>query len=160
LKTDFNCLLFLDVDGVLRNTAQERKIVPELAQLIHQLAEDLNAGIIITSTWRLVHSLRFFQREISPRVFASMPSGNACALLDEQDRGKFIRLVVERHFGDDLPHVIFDDQPSLFPGKKDKCVFTNPETLITEVDIEEARKKLLPVLGLQRKAPDLAYCCS
>lgn len=136
-------VLFLDIDGVLRRKDGPPTIAADRAQLIHEFAETNKIAIAISSTWRLAYDLSFFQRMISPRVIGKLPGDSRACDLDLENRGKLIRLVVEKKLPD-FVWAILDDDPELFPEARDqqRCVFVDKEKLVTKADLDRVGRLL------------------
>lgn len=129
-------VVFLDIDGVLRDTSGPAVINPTLAALLHNFLEDQDAHVAISSTWRLAYDLSFFRREISDRVRWLLPTSEKADRLDRINRGKLIRHIADRNF-QGAAWAALDDDPELFPAEEDRrrCVFVDKQALLTESDL-------------------------
>jgi hypothetical protein len=143
-------VVFLDIDGVLNN---EKTLVnngaidaldPESLKLIEKLVEETGANIVITSTWRLGHSLYWIQHMFRDLGF-SYPERIIGATMDlaGEPRGKEIKLWLQQVPVDGF--VILDDDGDM-PGVQEHLVKTSFKTGLTKKHTERAKKMLIEQL--------------
>lgn len=143
-------VVFLDIDGVLnnekslRNNAAIDALDPECLKLVQKLVEETGANIVITSTWRLGHSLYWIQTMFKHHGF-SCPERLIGTTMDlaGQPRGKEIKLWLSQVPVDGF--VILDDDSDM-PGVQDHLVLTSFATGLTRKHTERAKKMLMEQL--------------
>ena len=139
-------VVFLDIDGVLNNEKLLMKnggadaLDPESLKLVQELVEETGANIVITSTWRLSHSLYWIQHMFKELGFA-YPERLIGTTIDlpGQARGKEIKLWLKQVPVDGF--VILDDDSDM-PGVRSHLVKTTFATGLTRKHIEIAKKML------------------
>lgn len=68
-------VIFLDIDGVMNNTqtiynnGAANALDPDAMRLLNKLVENTGANIVITSLWRLGHSLYWIQKMFESQGF-------------------------------------------------------------------------------------------
>jgi hypothetical protein len=121
-------VVFLDIDGVLNNEALliqhggDDKLDPEAINLVNELLRKTGANVVITSTWRLGHSLNMLQHIFKNNGF-KYPERiiGATTDLPGKERGHEITLWLKQVPVDAF--VVLDDDSDMF-GVKDKHVKT------------------------------------
>jgi hypothetical protein len=139
-------VVFLDIDGVLNNEKLLKNnggidaIDPESLKLVQELLEQTGANIVITSVWRIGHSLYWIQHMFRTLGFL-YPERiiGATMNLPEEQRGKEIKLWLSQVPVDGF--VILDDDADM-DGLGDHLVKTSFDTGLTRKHIEKAKKLL------------------
>lgn len=139
-------VIFLDVDGVLNNYESQSKgiqIIPEKVQMIDRLAQECDAQIILSSTWRMgwsaVEARNFFWRcglTAAKRFRGFTPVDRKAG-----NRGVEIDTWLEEHDGFYNNYVILDDDTDDIHQKRNTVKIHGPIGLTPE-DVEKARKIL------------------
>ena len=138
-----NPFLFLDFDGVLHPAGLGADKLCRLGLLAALLREPAlaNVRIVISSTWREIHSLKalraFFPADLQSRVIGSTP------VLDEHDtnfqRSEEIEAWLEEH--PEVQHwAALDDDVQGFASRlKHRAVFTDSGTGLTDELVPKLR---------------------
>ena len=145
-------VIFLDIDGVLndaepiqalptRQSQWARLLDPERVSRLNDIIDATGAEVVLSSSWRQVHSLDDMQELLETRGFEGR-------LVDEtpvinETRGQQIQAWLARH-GDDVGrYVAIDDSPFMSPLPHERCVRTSGRRGgITEEEKDEAIRKL------------------
>lgn len=137
-------VLFLDVDGVLNNTASLAEgvdLLPEKVLLIRHICEQAGASIVISSTWRILfdrQTLHEFLRRLGLRninVIDYTPQ------LRSGIRGDEIKHWLDNH-PDVTNFVIIDDDSDMLDEQMPFFVKTHHSIGITTRDAKKAIKIL------------------
>jgi hypothetical protein len=67
-----NNIIFLDIDGVLKHPTQNIWY-PEALACLNDYCQNNNTDIVISSTWRLIKDLEFFNALLNNRVIGKTP---------------------------------------------------------------------------------------
>lgn len=145
-------VIFLDVDGVL-NDAQPIAALPttqsgwaalideERVSLLNDIIDATSAKVVLSSSWRQVHSLDDMQSMLERRGFDGK-------LVDEtpivdKTRGEQIQAWLAMHRGEVERFVAIDDSPFMAPLADENRVKTSGRRGgITESERDEAIRKL------------------
>jgi hypothetical protein len=149
-------VLFLDIDGVLNSREwfivnkenvlfhsglmhrHAEDLDPQACKLVNQLCTEFSLSIVISSTWRRLHSLSEIQKMFASRGL-SAPIIGATPQLRSGYRGQEVDEWLYDHPG--LPHyVILDDDGDFGPHQP--LVQTNNEYGVCYRDIDKARTLL------------------
>lgn len=151
-------IIFLDIDGVLNSTmwmsscarndiddVQTLMVDPVCVSLICQLCEDLDAKIVITSSWRtgsLQSTMQELQhyKALTPllrHVIGETPYRDRTAQSDNVHRGIEIKYWIESFEEDIDEYVIIDDDTDFLNGQLPYLVNVNPTYGFTIVDAME-----------------------
>lgn len=139
-------LMFLDIDGVLNNTASAADgihILPEKVKLVDRIVREANADIVISSSWRKLHSLEVI-REIlwcaglvlaHHRIIGKTPTVAEVGSI----RGDEIKAWMDRNGYSRLhPHLIIDDDSDFYPYQREQHLQTLNECGILHEHIPDA----------------------
>lgn len=138
-----NILVFLDIDGVLNNhqTLLEQgtnAIDPENIRVLNKFLKETNASIVITSTWRIIHSIPWIQTRLEDAGFEYPERIIGATIRDSNgQRGDEIDLWLRQLHIDAF--VIFDDDNDM-SVVKDKLVLTSFKTGLLEEHVEKAKQ--------------------
>jgi len=139
-------IVFLDIDGVLNNEALLKNnggidaLDAESLKLVQELLEETGANVVITSVWRLGHSLYWIQTMFKNLGFQYPERVIGATLnLPGDVRGKEIKLWLAQVPVDGF--VILDDDSDM-DGLEDHLVKTSFKTGLTRKHIEKAKKLL------------------
>jgi len=134
-------VLFLDIDGVLKRPGGESPWDNYSCQLVREFADEIDALICITSTWRLTHPLAFFQQAISQRVLACTESDEESCRRDRNQRDSLVRAFLASRYDAPPPHVIVDDDRHAF-ANTEQVVFIEPGCTLRPSDLVKAHQVL------------------
>lgn len=155
-------VIFLDIDGVLNcetfvntlppdtfNSFTERKreeLNPIQVQMMSQFADEMDAGIVISSTWRKNHSLKEITEMLISRGWGESPIIGMTPSAKNGFRGSEIVMWLDQHATNaNVTHcVIFDDGIDFYPHQP--LVLTTWEKGLTEEHFEIARLYLWDVI--------------
>jgi hypothetical protein len=145
-----NPIVFLDFDGVLNSdswiyshdTRGFDHVDPSRVHLVNDLLHRTDAHVVVSSAWRILHSLPSLRRGLASKGFR----GRIIGVTDRSGpiRGCEIDRCLELHGRP--PFVILDDNSdmgALLPF----LVQTNPETGIMPADVDRA----VTLIGRQRR---------
>jgi hypothetical protein len=141
-------VIFCDFDGVCNNleakdpkTIKSEPIDCRAVFLLNNLIEDTDACIVITSDWRIGHTLDWLQTMLK-LAGLKYPEKVIVATINlpKQQRGKEIKTWINAVGGLDS-FVILDDKDDMDPYK-DHLVQTSCETGLVIEDVEKAKKIL------------------
>ncbi|MCP4116147.1 MAG: hypothetical protein GY737_12220 [Desulfobacteraceae bacterium] len=125
-------LIFLDIDGVLRPaTAYDGKLQKKAIAHVKVVAKALNSRIVITSTWRDIHSWEMFNR---PDIFDGIVIGETPDidhLHGENGRYHEVLAWLKQSDNEDVPWIALEDKPVHYP-ELPNVFLTNPETGIDQ----------------------------
>lgn len=149
-------VLFLDIDGVLNSREwylfnkdeialesglmyrHQEELDPKACALVEELCVEFNLAIVISSTWRRLHSLSEIQKMFATRGL-SAPIIGATPQLRSGYRGQEVDEWLYEHPG--VTHyVILDDDGDFGPHQP--LVKTDNEYGVCYRDIDKARKYL------------------
>lgn len=131
-------IIFLDFDGVVHPAGQdvplyweqvisreEHFFLPGPVSRVCELCDVANAGIVISSTWRLEFPMSCFNSIFGGRVVGRTP------LVRRIPAGIPMRwLEVQKYLSESpatVKYIIIDDQPDLFELNQVGLIATNPE---------------------------------
>ena len=157
-------IVFLDFDGVLNTEQYQARLTvddkptkdtwgplfdPHAVENLRQILDEMDAQIVISSSWRYVHSLdslrtMWVTRDLPGEILDTL----ACGATDIS-RGEEIECWLERN--DRPDYVIIDDLDDFFPAQRDHYVETNPIVGITEADAQKAIEILQKSRAERRK---------
>lgn len=133
-------IIFLDVDGVLNRYDTKERLGPyfgldvRLVKRAQRLIADVDAEVVLSSTWRLHAELRSV-------VVARIPVIGLTPEIPNGSRGAEIAEWLGSHVNPEggwRKHVVIDDDRDMVPGLT--CFFTNPEFGLTEEVAERVRR--------------------
>lgn len=107
-------LIFLDIDGVLNTfqsiEAQTDTLSPECVRQLNQLVQATQAKVIVSSTWRRVHSLATIESRLKRHGFEAKLHGQT-PYIAGASRAEEIRTWLHLHASEGpFAFVILDDQ--------------------------------------------------
>lgn len=142
-------VVFLDIDGVLNNIASAAEgvdIIPEKVILVRQLCKATDAHIVISSTWRIIHSLEFL-REMLYRTGLKCGSKYGQVIDVTPDSTKGHRGTEIQQWLDEHPEVtdfvILDDDSDMLDHQLPFFIKTNFECGLTTDNASRAIAVLL-----------------
>lgn len=145
-----NIIIFLDFDGVVNNKKfllenPDKEINPTCVQLLNKLIKDTNASVVISSAWRIGHSLVWLQTTLE-KVGFEYPERIIGATISNSkgQRGDEIDMWLRQLHIDAF--VILDDDDDM-SVVQDKLVQTSFETGLLEEHVEAAKKIIAEQLG-------------
>jgi hypothetical protein len=149
-----NIIVFLDVDGVLNNKSfllkrsdfeESSEFNPDNVKLLNKLLKETNASVVISSSWRIGHSLYWLQTMLE-KVGFEYPERIIGATISDtkSQRGDEIDMWLRQLHIDAF--VILDDDDDM-SVVKDKLVQTNFETGLSEEHVEAAKRIIAEQLG-------------
>lgn len=145
-------VIFLDIDGVLNNDKSMMRHIHldnELCQIVKRIKTCTGAKIVISSAWRLIHSVK----ELQDMLFHV---GLTSLILDKTDGGGSIRGNEIQRWLDTHPevesYVILDDSCDMQEDQMNNFVRMNGHEGINEFDAEKA----MTILG---KLPNICPTC-
>lgn len=136
-------VIFLDFDGVLNTPATwgnyvhgdgSEAIDPERVELVNQIADQTGAMVVISSTWRRDRTVKELQELLNKRGATFTVLGKTVDTREERWKqiAKYFEWVnVDRY-------IILDDTDEAGYGHGDHFIRTDPETGITQSDVERA----------------------
>jgi hypothetical protein len=154
-------IIFLDIDGVLNSgsffgrTQDERKnqefdretwelkqIDPEAVALLNKIIDSTGAEVVISSTWRRLHSDGKIARMLRHHGFTGKVIGSTPKLNEGHCRGREIDgWIRENRPGQELRFVILDDDNDMEPHM-DRLVKTINLLGLVDSKVQEAIKLL------------------
>lgn len=121
-------LIFLDIDGVLRpDRAYDGKLQKTPIEHVKKIARKFNSRIVITSTWRDIHSWQTFNR---PDIFDGLVIGETPDLDPTHgDNGRYREVLawLKQTGNQDVPWIALDDKQVHYPDLPN-VFMTNPAT--------------------------------
>lgn len=145
-------VVFLDIDGVL-NDAQPVASLPttqrgwaelldeERVALLNRIVDQTDAEVVVSSSWRQVHSLDELQELLEMAGFTGTLSDETPVLA--RARGEQIQAWLADHRGEVSNYVALDDSPHMDPLPSDRVVQTSgTRGGIVESEADEAIRKL------------------
>lgn len=134
-------LIFLDIDGVVRpNTKPNNyKLNKQNLDLINRVCAAADAEIVISSNWRLIYPIAFFNQHFAGRVIGVTPDFGDKPWLDFT-RWQEIKAYMQAHSG--KAFCVLDDQSDLFPQSLSQLVVCNGNTGFTEKNYEQVLLRL------------------
>jgi hypothetical protein len=144
-------ICFLDIDGVLNNekvlSCAGEELDPECVKLVEVLVQETGANIVITSAWRLSHSLISIQHHFKRLGFAyperiigatsDLSAQSRGGVWVSEPRGMEINLWLKQIPVDAF--VILDDDSDMRPVQ-DKLVQTSFRTGLTRKHVDRAKQ--------------------
>lgn len=144
-------IIFLDFDGVLNTEQRQAQLAtdrlpakdawgplfcPRAVANLHHIAETADARIVISSSWRYIHSLGSLRlmwaaRQLPGEIDDVLPAGAQYI-----SRGEEIDGYLEKHGRPN--YVIIDDLDDFFASQHAHYVETNPIVGITDADARKA----------------------
>lgn len=137
-------LLFLDFDGVLHPTSVKSDQWFCCADLLGEVLEDTQCGIVISSSWRFSHTLA----ELKALLPAALGK-RVIAVTGPAHIGKFARYTEIQNFmrlHSHLAWLALDDCAWDFP-KSSPLIACNPNSGLTRVEAERVRRWLSGATG-------------
>jgi HAD domain in Swiss Army Knife RNA repair proteins len=151
-------IIFLDIDGVLNNSKFLRQnpgakagtgqqLDPRAIALLDRLVAATGAKIVISSTWRHSSSPGQIDQMLKDHGFQHTDSILDRTPVGENNRGQevqeWLQLDVERIYINPKhepvqDYVILDDTDEFLPEQRPHFVHVNPQTGLTQRDVEEA----------------------
>ena len=129
-------LLFLDIDGVLHlDDGRGGVLWPDCITRINTIAEECNASIVISSSWREFHDWREFNRYFLGRVIGATP------ILDlRRPCIRYWEVVawLQEHECEKVPWLAIDDLHGLYPPQAPVYI-VDGEQAITDTDVENIK---------------------
>lgn len=145
-------VIFLDIDGVL-NDAEPVQALPtgktqwaklldrERVSRLNEIIESTGAEVVLSSSWRQVHSLDEMQDILEIRGFEGRLVDQTPVI--NETRGQQIEAWLARHRDDVARYVAIDDSPFMSPLPRTHCVKTSGRRGgMTEDERDEAIRKL------------------
>ena len=144
-------IVFLDFDGVLNTEQYQARLTvdgkptkdtwgplfdPHAVESLRQILDDMDAQIVISSSWRYTHSLDNLRMMWEVRGLPGEIRDTLACGATYISRGEEIECWLERNERPD--YVIIDDLDDFFPAQRDHYVETNPIVGITEADAQKA----------------------
>lgn len=131
-------IIFLDVDGVLNNAKYAMAQVdaaawdPACVERVRRMVNDTGAKIVISSTWRWMHTLEWFVQQLQCDVIDA--TGSGCS-----SRGQEIQNWLDREHDDLIEcFVILDDDPDMLESQRPYVVQTHFEIGLTDEHVRQA----------------------
>ena len=129
--------LFLDIDGVLNNTASLAMgihLLPEKCLLVSRIVDATDCGIVVSSTWRKLYEQDYL-REMLGRVGLWMHVGqfDYTPEFGRGTRGMEINAWLNTVKGV-KNYIIIDDDSDMLPEQKPHFIQTNHNVGLTERD--------------------------
>ena len=157
-------IVFLDFDGVLNTEQYQARLTvddkptkdtwgplfdPHAVENLRQILDEMDAQIVISSSWRYVHSLdslrtMWVTRDLPGEILDTLACGATYI-----SRGEEIECWLERN--DRPDYAIIDDLDDFSPAQRDHYVETNPIVGITEADAQKAIEILQKSRAERRK---------
>lgn len=139
-----NIIIFLDIDGVLNNeifllkSGGVEAFDPDNVKILNKLIKETNASVVISSTWRIGHSLHWLQTMLE-KVGFEYPERIIGATISNSkgQRGDEIDMWLRQLHIDAF--VILDDDDDM-SVVQDKLVQTSFNTGLLEEHIEMVKK--------------------
>jgi len=156
-------VLFLDFDGVLNSTSYFRRVAretgrqtgaghidPLAVERLNRIVKATSCRIVVTSTWRLVHTLEDLQRMLhglsAEQLLGVTPDriGPRCREIEKWLDGVSRWNSEQRQWRPPVDQfVILDDDSTAGIGFASHFVQTSPETGLTDDDVDKAIKILV-----------------
>ncbi len=151
-------VLFLDFDGVLNSRSWferniqaiqesttllqrgEQELDPELVRRVSDLVVETNARVVISSTWRRLHSLEAINTMLVAAGWQAPPAISTTPRTQEGFRGHEVNLWLAEH-PEVTRHVILDDDSDFLPEQP--LVRTDHRDGIQPTGVQRAREILL-----------------
>ncbi len=129
-------LIFLDIDGVLRPArAYDDKLQKKPIEHVKKIAGVLDSRIVITSTWRDIHSWEMFNR---PDIFDGLVIGET-PNIDEMhgQNGRYGEVLawLKTTGNQDIPWIALDDKRVHYPALPN-VYWTNPDIGVDQALVE------------------------
>lgn len=148
-------LLFLDIDGVLNNDASLAEgihLINDKLVMLRVFCEEVDCEIVISSTWRILHSLQEMKEilyragfccrtriiDVTPRTRQSDPD----FLKKGWARGYEIEKWLQEQ-NEDYNYVILDDTSDMLDYQKSRFVHVDGAIGLTTRNINEMREIFL-----------------
>ena len=146
-----NPIVFLDFDGVLNTEQYQARLTmdgkptkdawgplfdPLAVENLRHILDDIDAQIVISSSWRYAHSLGSLRMMWEVRGLPGEIRDTLACGATYISRGEEIDCWLERNNRPD--YVIIDDLDDFFPAQRDYYVETNPIVGISEADAQKA----------------------
>lgn len=149
-------VLFLDIDGVLNSERSAwalggfphdfsepdmRKFDHVAIGLVRKLCEETDASIVLSSSWRIIHSVHECANGLDLPIFDKTPNSNG-------NRGSQIREWLKAH-PEVLTYAIVDDDSDMLPEQKPFFVRTNVKDGLLLSDYSNLKR----ILGVVESRP-------
>jgi hypothetical protein len=129
-----NFLIFLDFDGVIKH--KPTKTLKKACVLrVNKIARFLDANIVISSSWRLLLNWKKLNPQFDNRIIGITPDLEGPSSDNTYIRYQEILAFLEEKAWPDILWLALDDESAFFPNHAN-VYYTNPETLITEQNVE------------------------
>ena len=157
-------IVFLDFDGVLNTEQYQARLTvdgkptkdmwgplfdPLAVENLRHILDDIDAQIVISSSWRYAHSLGSLRMMWEVRGLPGEIRDTLACGATYISRGEEIDCWLERNERPD--YVIIDDLDDFFPSQRDCYVEINPIVGITEADAQKAIEILQKSRAERRK---------
>ncbi len=135
-------VIFLDIDGVLNNHNTKQRmhgcigIDPTNVVNLNKLLQYVDADVIVSSTWRVLHPLPAIQKWLKAAGFKGRISGRTEEIIAAYDRGEEIQAWLTEN-PDVMHFVIFDDDSDM-AHLIDHLIQTDHRVGLTVEDINKA----------------------
>lgn len=133
--------VFMDIDGVARPSVlpNDYKINDECLRLINAALNYLDAEVVISSDWRLIYPISFFNKLFNGRVVGV--TGDFA----NEYRGPHVRWYEINSYRKKMactssPFLIFDDRSEYFPIDTNQLIVCDSSTGFTMSDYEKVIK--------------------
>jgi hypothetical protein len=108
-------VIFLDIDGVLNTFATRRRngiddIDPSRLEMLHQLVDDTGAKVVLSSTWRTMHTIEDMSQRLRLQLIGYTPYLSGSPRGEEIDRWFYDNEHVDSF-------VILDDRNDMEPHR-------------------------------------------
>lgn len=144
-------VIFLDFDGVLNTEQHQARLAvegkptkdawgplfdPRAVGYLRGILEATDAEVVISSSWRYVHSLGSLRTMWSARGLPGEVADTIACGAFYISRGEEIECWLNRHGCPD--YVIIDDVDDFYPSQRRRFIETNPITGLNEADALKA----------------------
>lgn len=137
-------IIFLDIDGVLNSETYDKNrtagaIDPECAKRLNRIIKETNAGIVISSSWKLSPSLvyaEFKDAGIKGNIIGMTPNFIFDSWRKDKSRGAEIELWLSENPCDN--YIILDDGELFKEYQKQQLIQTDYRIGLTDRDVDYA----------------------
>ena len=136
-----NKLLFLDFDGVLHPTHFAGEDPFNRAHLLEESLAGSDLGIVISSSWRFTHSLEKLQKLLPGSISNLIVGVTGNPVIGKHPRYQEIQNFLQTHGVSSWRAL--DDSYWEFPSPCPELIRCNPNTGISEKQIQELRQWML-----------------
>lgn len=131
-------IIFLDIDGIIKNPTNHSEWFSESIMLIIDLCVRTNSRIVIASNWKLLKGTEFFNSMLNGMVIGATPDIHAPAA--EHCKELEVLDYLKLHEVDDW--IAIDDRAYEYPRTAHKLVLVEGGRFTSE-DFNECLKRLL-----------------